>query len=429
MAGLLDILGGNFGTDDPRQAAYLALASGLLSGRGNFGQVAGQALQGAQGTFQEARKAQQQAMLTKMQMEEMQRKAQAAQRESAEAARLQNILTEAFSPVGGGEAASASGGPTPAGVMMMNKPRAVDYQKLIARGVPPELAEALANAPNLGRPEVARTIEAAGADGRPVTQQYDKFGGAVGGALPKAVEKKLANLGGASQAYDPYALIHGQQLQHTMTPDGKDASARGWARLNFDKTKDTRETSDPGKYTQVVIDPNLGPIVVDRKTKKWTPVVSATTGERIPGKNITDAKTLANQLEVGIKAARELIPKATGSGFGRGIDAVTGFVGYDTEGDDAAAQLETLGGWMTANVPRMQGPQSDKDTLLYKQMAAQVGDRTKTRASRLKALDTLEQLQKKYVELSTESNDAPSGVDAAVWNAMTPAEKALWKKP
>jgi hypothetical protein len=166
-------------------------------------------------------------------------------------------------------------------------------------------------------------------------------------------------------------------------------------RLNFEKKKDKEDTADPGKYTQVIVDPNLGPIVVDRKTNKWTPVIGAS-GEKVEGKNITDAKKLESQLSVGIEEARKLIPIATGSGAGRLVDYATSAVGVSTKGDDASTQLETLAGWMTSNVPRMQGPQSDKDTLLYKQMAAQVGDRTKTRSARLSALDTLEKLQKKY---------------------------------
>jgi hypothetical protein len=89
MPGLLDILGGNFGTDDPRQAAYLALASGLLSGRGNFGQVAGQAAMGGQEAFQSARKAQVQQKLIEAQMADA--AAQAKQREQ-ESARLEAIM-------------------------------------------------------------------------------------------------------------------------------------------------------------------------------------------------------------------------------------------------------------------------------------------------------------------------------------------------
>ena len=68
--GLLDM----FTSDDPQQQAYLALAAGLLGNKGNFGSVVGQSMLGAQETYQNARKAQQQSQLTKLQLEEIQRK-------------------------------------------------------------------------------------------------------------------------------------------------------------------------------------------------------------------------------------------------------------------------------------------------------------------------------------------------------------------
>jgi hypothetical protein len=190
-----------------------------------------------------------------------------------------------------------------------------------------------------------------------------------------------------------------------------------WAKLNYEKSKNANDNADPGKYTQVIVDPNLGPIVIDRKTNTWV-FATGPSGQKVEGKNVADAKQLQKQLAIGITEARKLIPIATGSGVGRAIDAATGFVGMQTEGDNAATQLETLAGWMTSNVPRMQGPQSDKDTLLYRQMAAQVGDRTKTREARLKALDTLEQLQKKYAEQSGTTDKPVPVANDAEYNAL-----------
>jgi hypothetical protein len=79
MPGLLDILGGNFGTDDPRQAAYLALASGLMSGRGNFNQVAGNALMDAQKSYQGANQLKQRSEMNQLEMDDIRRKAKQAE--------------------------------------------------------------------------------------------------------------------------------------------------------------------------------------------------------------------------------------------------------------------------------------------------------------------------------------------------------------
>jgi hypothetical protein len=45
----------------------------------------------------------------------------------------------------------------------------------------------------------------------------------------------------------------------------------------------------------------------------------------------------------------------------------------------------------------MEGPQSDKDTALYRQMAGNVADASMPVAQRLASLDTLEKLQQKYL--------------------------------
>ncbi len=107
-----------------------------------------------------------------------------------------------------------------------------------------------------------------------------------------------------------------------------------------------------------------------------------------------------------IKQARDLFKKGpTASGIGSAIDAGANLFGMSTPGADAAAQLDTLSGWMVSNVPRMEGPQSNFDVQNYKTMAGMVGDKTKPLSQRMAALDTLEKLQEKYAHLN--SGQAP----------------------
>ena len=77
---------------------------------------------------------------------------------------------------------------------------------------------------------------------------------------------------------------------------------------------------------------------------------------------------------------------------------------------------------MTSNVPRMQGPQSDKDVLLYKTMAAEVGNRNKPVSARMAALDTLEKLQSKYADINGTTNNMspriPSAPKAVNWGDL-----------
>jgi hypothetical protein len=109
----------------------------------------------------------------------------------------------------------------------------------------------------------------------------------------------------------------------------------------------------------------------------------------------------SDQLLNAAKEAELLLDKdPTASGIGAARDAVAGYFGKSPESAQTAGQLETLAGWMVANVPRMEGPQSNFDVQNYQTMAGKVGDRTVPVAERKKALKTLIQLQEKYKHLN-----------------------------
>lgn len=96
------------------------------------------------------------------------------------------------------------------------------------------------------------------------------------------------------------------------------------------------------------------------------------------------------------KEAAPLISQATGSGVGAGVDYLAGLVGKSTKGADAAAQLKVLGGALVAKMPKMSGPQSDKDVLLYKEMAGRIGDPTVPASQKQAAIQTINEMQKRY---------------------------------
>lgn len=115
----------------------------------------------------------------------------------------------------------------------------------------------------------------------------------------------------------------------------------------------------------------------------------------------------SDKLQVGIDEARKLIPLATGSMLGAARDATLGAAGIATEKSKAASQLETLAGWMVANVPRMEGPQSNFDVENYKTMAAKVGNRQTPIEERIAALDILESLHQKYRGINSPNGENP----------------------
>lgn len=93
-------------------------------------------------------------------------------------------------------------------------------------------------------------------------------------------------------------------------------------------------------------------------------------------------------------------PLPTQSFGGSIIDAVGGFVGKTPQGAAQADRLKVIGGAMVLAMPRMEGPQSDADTKLYREMAGKVGDDTISTERRLAALDEVEKIYSKYNKTS-----------------------------
>lgn len=126
-----------------------------------------------------------------------------------------------------------------------------------------------------------------------------------------------------------------------------------------------------------------------------------TGGIATKGSNATNVLSMTQE-------ARNLLKDSTGSMAGAGVDMLAGSVGISTKGAKAGARLKVLQAGLMLNQPRMEGPQSDNDTLLYKQAAAQVGDTTVPVETRAAALDTIDFFQKKYQErASTVSKPRP----------------------
>jgi len=65
-------------------------------------------------------------------------------------------------------------------------------------------------------------------------------------------------------------------------------------------------------------------------------------------------------------------------------------------------------------MPKMSGPQSDKDVILYRQMAGTIGDPTIPRETKKAALNTIREIQNRYAGV------APEGSWDAGQNPATP---------
>lgn len=117
--------------------------------------------------------------------------------------------------------------------------------------------------------------------------------------------------------------------------------------------------------------------------------------------------TDANDVLTIMDMAEKYIDKSTGSIAGNVRDTVAGSVGVSTEGAKAAAQLKVLSGTLVSKMPKMSGPQSDKDVLLYKEMAGQIGDPTIPGETKKAAMQTIKALNQKYVDKNTGPSQKP----------------------
>lgn len=273
----------------------------------------------------------------------------------------------------------------------------------IRNGFDLKSAQEMAGMNNWGRAKVSHFQDTRGPNGAQVTG-FNEYGDAVQtGQMPWKAPEKL-DLGGSVQMYDPVTGEVTGKFGKSMTPGEAASNAVAWAnnslgqqRLAFDKTQSGPAGTNkaPAGY-------------------RWKPDGSL---EPIPGgpqdlkagsqsAKQADAKDVLSLLDM----AEPLIKKATGSYAGAGADMAANVFGFSTEGANAASQLQALEGMLVSKMPKMSGPQSDKDVLLYKQMAGQIGNPTVPAERKLAAMQTIRQINQIYAG-NQSPQQASSGTD------------------
>lgn len=145
--------------------------------------------------------------------------------------------------------------------------------------------------------------------------------------------------------------------------------------------------------------------------------LGTTQGETQGGLEATTAKRgqqAANTLSL-LSQAEGLLNRsgATGSLGGSLMDRGAGMLGRSTDGAQITAGLKAIAGQLTANVPRMEGPQSDKDVQLYREMAGNLADDTLPVQTRLSALQTIRLLNQKYATAQAKVPTGPVRIQSA----------------
>lgn len=143
-------------------------------------------------------------------------------------------------------------------------------------------------------------------------------------------------------------------------------------------------------------------------------------------KKVSEAKDVLGILD----EVDKILPTATGSVAGSAVDAAAGFFGKATDGAKATAQLKTLQGALISKMPKMSGPQSDKDVQLYREMAGQVADPKLPIETRQAASKTIRMMNEKYAGVAPAAV-SPQDAQAMEWarsNPNDPRAKAIMQR-
>lgn len=173
-----------------------------------------------------------------------------------------------------------------------------------------------------------------------------------------------------------------------QSPDSVASNALGYARLGQEARQFNQNFGKPQ-----IVTTDQGVFAVDPRNPLSASPVMGGTGQL--GKPASGAKDANDALAL-IDQAGPLIQKSTGSFAGRGLDYASRAFGHATEGDKAAAQLSALEGALIAKMPKMSGPQSDKDVAMYRQMAGNIADPTVPPEIKQASLQTIREIQMRY---------------------------------
>jgi hypothetical protein len=149
------------------------------------------------------------------------------------------------------------------------------------------------------------------------------------------------------------------------------------------------------------------------------------------GKQDRRAGDPARVVQLAAEARRILQESARGGYVQKALDFAGRVAGESTESSRAAAQLSQLAASMILNMPRLEGPQSDKDVALYKEQAARVGDTELPVDDRLAALNIMIATLDKY-GLANPAAPPPPAVGATVkgytFLGGDPSNPPSWRK-
>jgi uncharacterized protein (UPF0147 family) len=404
MAGLLDIFGtsgadtmGLLGMsqadiarnrDDAQAQALYALAGRLFQG-GNTGQSIAEGLQAGQKAYKGGMQETLQNQLQNVQLQDMIRKRQQEQQALAEQQRVQGIVQKAVRPETFAE--------TPLTNIFGQEVAGPNQPQAKGAGLTQDVVNQL-----IGSQQGQAAL----------TQLAD--------LMPKI---RKAGIGVEQKAEDNPFLVFTQD--ETIPKNIKtlaDQYAKSWSSGRLDPDVADKRVSELSVMAQRAQDKETAQANLKAQQDQMTELrrqglaqsaeARALQGEIAKGNlaiRTAEAEAKAEERQKPVAEAKEslklidqaekLLDTATGSLTGTAVDVVAGALGKSTQGAQASSKLKAIQGALVAKMPKMSGPQSDKDVLLYREMAGQVGDSTLPNETRKAALQTIREIQERYAKV------------------------------
>jgi hypothetical protein len=170
---------------------------------------------------------------------------------------------------------------------------------------------------------------------------------------------------------------------------------------------------------------------------KFGEIINTVKGAGKPSAQFTktkeQAKRLTSDLSMAITELENvtkdggLIDQSTGGYIGKGVDIAARAFNTATPGDIAIGKLQPIADLALKMVPRFEGPQSDKDTMSYKQAAGQLADAsvpTEVRKNAGKEVLRLMKLRKNQFVTQDMAQEGVTPVNAGIDTSAIDAELA-----
>ena len=202
---------------------------------------------------------------------------------------------------------------------------------------------------------------------------------------------------------DPAGVMLADGRKVTLEQNPGLAEARQMQAINMDKARlnnqlleaQIRASSQKEMPSMQHVETPNGPMAFNPKTGQYSQI-SMPGGVPMQSKDQLQRSNDATAVMELTDEAAPLLEKAPGSYAGAALNQAGRAIGLNTDASKAQASLDVLAGSLIAKMPKMSGPQSDKDVALYKAMAGNLNDPTLPEEAKKAAMDTLRKLNQKY---------------------------------